>query len=180
MLAIALMWPESISLQPLITSSDQCFTPNARHIMSTTSTIYLFHDSQSRPSNSPTSNIQLYTLVRPLSRILVISVNFQSTILQADNNDNTVQQNLIFFFVPRTSIDELSTTFYAEFRYIYIYRIFLSGRVSKMQRNLSVENSTLRAHEKGRNFPLKCRGFSPVFGIRYIPLHCPAVVCRHT
>ena len=37
------------------------------------------------------------------------------------------------FFVPQTSIDELSSTFYAEFR--YVYRIFLSGRVSKIQRN---------------------------------------------
>ena len=35
---------------------------------------------------------------------------------------------------------------------------FLSGRVSKIQRNLNVQNSTLRAHETGRNFPLKCRG----------------------
>jgi len=67
----------------------------------------------------------------------------------------TGQQNLTFF-VPRTSKDELSSTFYAEFR--YVHRIFISGRVSKIQRNLNVQNSTLRAHETGRNFPLKCRG----------------------
>jgi hypothetical protein len=63
-------------------------------------------------------------------------------------NDNTGQKNLNF--VPRISIGELSSTFYAEFR------IFLSDRVSKIQRKLSVKNSTLRAHETGRNFPLKC------------------------
>ena len=85
-----------------------------------------------------------------------------------------------FFFVPRTSTDELSITFYAEFR--YICRIFLSGRVSKMQRSLNVQNSTLRAHETGRNVPLKCWGvwLSPVFGVRYIPLQCLATVCQHT
>jgi len=89
------------------------------------------------------------------------------------------QQNLTFF-VPRTSISKLSSTFYAEFR--YVYRIFLSSRVSKIQMNLNVRNSTLRALETGRNFPLKCRGLwlSPVFGFRYIPLHCPAAVCQHT
>ena len=85
-----------------------------------------------------------------------------------------------FFLLPRTSIDELSSTFYAEFR--YVYRIFCQARVSKIQRNLNVQNSTLRALETGRNFPLKCRcvWFSRVFGIRYVPLHCPAIVCRHT
>jgi hypothetical protein len=70
------------------------------------------------------------------------------------------------FFVARTSIGELSSTFYAEFihththTYIYIYinRIFLSGRVSKIQRNLYVQNGSLRAHETGRNVHLKCRG----------------------
>jgi hypothetical protein len=70
--------------------------------------------------------------------------------------DYTGQQNLtlFFFFVPRTSIGEISGIFYAEFR--YVYRIFLSGIVSKLQRNLNVQNSTLHAHETGRNFPLKC------------------------
>jgi len=64
----------------------------------------------------------------------------------------------------------------------YVYRIFLSGRVSKTERNFNLQNSTLRAHETGRNFPLKCRGvwLSPVFGVRYIPLQCPAIVCQHT
>jgi len=70
--------------------------------------------------------------------------------------DNTGQQNLTFFLVPWTSIDELSSTFYAEFR--YVNRILLSGRVSKIQRDLNVQNSTLCAHETGRNFPLKCTG----------------------
>jgi len=85
-----------------------------------------------------------------------------------------------FCFVPQTSIDELNSMFYAEFR--YVCRIFLSGRVSKIQRNLNVQNSTLRAHETGRNFPLKCWGLwlSPVFGARYIPLQCPAIVYQHT
>jgi len=32
--------------------------------------------------------------------------------------NNTGQQNFMIFFVPRTSIDELSSTFYAEFRYV--------------------------------------------------------------
>jgi len=49
------------------------------------------------------------------------------------------------FLVPRTSLDELSGTFYGELR--YVYRIFLSGKVSKIQMNLNVQNSTLRAHE---------------------------------
>ena len=70
------------------------------------------------------------------------------------------------------------STFYAEF--MYVYRIFLSGRVSKIQKNLNVQNSALRVNETGRNFPLKCRGlwFSPVFGFRYINLQCPAIVCQ--
>jgi len=38
--------------------------------------------------------------------------------------------NKIYFFVPRTSIDELSSYFYAKFR--YVYRIFLSSKVSKI------------------------------------------------
>jgi len=54
------------------------------------------------------------------------------------------QQNLIFGGGPRTSIGELSSTFYAEFRYVYI--IFISGGISKIQRNLNAENSILRAH----------------------------------
>ena len=54
-------------------------------------------------------------------------------------NNYTGQQNLTFF-VPRNSIGEISSTFYAEFR--YVYRIFLSDRVSKIQRNLNVQNST--------------------------------------
>ena len=62
----------------------------------------------------------------------------------------------IFFFGPWTSVGELSSTFYAEFR--YVYRIFLSGRVSKIQMNLNVQNSTLHTNETGRNLPLKCRG----------------------
>ena len=69
--------------------------------------------------------------------------------------DYTGQQNLNFF-VPGTSIDELISTFYSEFRYVHI--IFLSGRVSKIQSNLNVQNSTLGAHKTVRNFPLKCRG----------------------
>jgi len=58
-------------------------------------------------------------------------------------------------FVPRTSIDEIISTSYAKFRYLYriflsdsvskieefkfrfLYRIFLSGRVSNVQRNLN-------------------------------------------
>jgi len=81
---------------------------------------------------------------------------------------------------PWTSVGELSSTFYAEFR--YKYRIFLSGRVSKIQTNLNVQNNTLHTHETGRNFPLKCRviWLLPVFGVRYIPLQCPAIVCQHT
>jgi len=70
------------------------------------------------------------------------------------------------FFVSRTSRDELNSTFYAEFR--YVYRIFPSGGISKVQRNLNVQNSTLRAYETGRNFPVKCTvlWLSPVFGVR--------------
>ena len=71
------------------------------------------------------------------------------------NHGMILEQNLTFF-VPRTSICEISSTFYAEFR--YVYRIFLSGKASKIQRNLNVQNSTLCAHVTDRNFPLKCRG----------------------
>ena len=67
----------------------------------------------------------------------------------------TGQQNLPFPPL-RTSIGELSSTFYAEFRYVYL--IFLSGRVSKIQNTLFVQNSTLCTNETGRNLPLKCRG----------------------
>jgi len=69
---------------------------------------------------------------------------------------------------------------YVEFS--FVYRIFLSGRVSKIQRTLFVQNSTLGTNETGRKLPLKCRGLwlSPVFGFRYIPLQCPAMVCQHT
>ena len=93
--------------------------------------------------------------------------------------DYTGQQN-VNFFVPRTSIDEPSSTCYVEFR--CAYRNFLSGGVSKIKRNLNVQNSTLRAHETGRNFPLKCRGLwiSSVFGVRYIPLQSVATVFQHT
>jgi hypothetical protein len=55
--------------------------------------------------------------------------------------DYTGQQNLTFF-VPQTSIVEISSTFYAEFS--CVNRIFLSGRVSKIQKNLNVQNSTLK------------------------------------
>jgi len=94
--------------------------------------------------------------------------------------NNTGQQNLIFFFVPRTSIVELRSRFYAEFR--FVYRIFLSGRISKIQRNLNAQNSTLCAHETCRNFPIKCRGvwLSLLFGVRYSYLQWPAIVCQHT
>jgi hypothetical protein len=34
---------------------------------------------------------------------------------------------------------------------------FLTGEVLKMQRNLYVQNSTLRVHEASKNFPLKSR-----------------------
>jgi hypothetical protein len=70
--------------------------------------------------------------------------------------NNAGQQNLTFFVVQQTLMDELSSTSYAEF--LYVYRIFLSGRISKIQMNLNVQNSTLRAHETGRNVPLTCRG----------------------
>ena len=91
----------------------------------------------------------------------------------------TGQQNLTFF-CPPTSTGKISSTFYAEFR--YIYRTFLSGRVSKIQRTFFVQNSTLCTNETSRNVPLKCRGIwlSPVFSFRYIPLQCPAIVCQHT
>jgi len=76
----------------------------------------------------------------------------------------------------------LNSDMYKYIGYVRIYRILLSGRVSKIQSNLHVQNSTLRAHETGRNFPLKCRGvwLSPVFGVRYISLQCPSIICQHT
>ena len=96
-----------------------------------------------------------------------------------DGPDNTGQQNLTFFFGPWTSMGELSSTSYAEFR--YVYRIFLSGRVSKIQRILFVQNSTLRTNETGRNLPKKCTDvwLSSVIGFRHTSLQCPAIVYQH-
>jgi len=87
---------------------------------------------------------------------------------------------LNFFFGLRTSIVEISSTLYAEFR--YVYKMFLSGRVSKIQRAVFVQNCTLRTNETDRILPLKCRGIwlSPVFGVRYSPLQCLAIVCQNT
>jgi hypothetical protein len=48
----------------------------------------------------------------------------------------TLVNKKINFFVSRTSVGELICTFYAEFR--DVYRMFLSGRVAKIQRNLTV------------------------------------------
>ena len=75
---------------------------------------------------------------------------------------------------------ELSGTIYAEFR--YVYRIFLSCRVSKLQSNWNALNSTLPARETDRNLPLKCRGvwLSPVIDFRYSHRQCPAIVCQYT
>ena len=58
--------------------------------------------------------------------------------------------------------------------------MFLSGRVSKIQRNLNVQISTFSTHETGRNFPLKCRSLwrSPNFCLKCIPLQCRAIVCQ--
>ena len=95
--------------------------------------------------------------------------------------DNTKLQNLTFFFRPTNfSIGELSSTFYAEFS--YVYRTFLSDRVSKIQRAVFVQNGTLRTNQTGRNLPLKCRGvwLSLVTGFRCIPLECPAMFCQDT
>jgi len=83
----------------------------------------------------------------------ICGLNFwQSNTNATTRADYTGQQNLTFFFVPQTSIGELSSTFYAECR--YVYRIFLSGRVSEILRNSNVQNSTLRAHGTGWNLPL--------------------------
>ena len=71
-----------------------------------------------------------------LASLYVTLITFKCMLFETDAVFNkTGQQNLIFY-VPRTLIDELSSTFYAEFR--YVYRVFLSGRVSKIQRNLNV------------------------------------------
>jgi len=82
-----------------------------------------------------------------VDKFRIVTLRFSGMGSSTNNSD---QQNLTFFFVPQASIDALSSTFYAEFR--YVYRMFLSGRVSLIQRNLNVQNSTLRAHETGRNF----------------------------
>jgi hypothetical protein len=68
----------------------------------------------------------------------------------------TGQQNLTFFLSHELQQMNLAVLFNAEFR--YVNRIFLSGRVSMIQRNLNVQNSTLRAHETGRKVPLKRTG----------------------
>jgi hypothetical protein len=50
------------------------------------------------------------------------------------------------------------------------------------QKNLNVQNCTNCANETGRNFHLRCRGLSlsPVFGVRYIPIHFTTIVCQHS
>ena len=56
------------------------------------------------------------------------------------------------FFGPRTSIGELSSNFNAEFR--YVYRMFLSDRVSNIQRAVFVQISALRTNKTCRNILL--------------------------
>jgi len=117
------------------------------------------------------------TVSRMRERYAQTVLTFRITYAQRPFRDKdyyTGQKNLTFFG-PRSSIGKLSGTFYAEFR--YVYRIFLSGRVSKIQRAVFVQNSTLHTNETVRNLPLKCRDlwFSPVIGFR-----CPAIVCQHT
>jgi hypothetical protein len=68
------------------------------------------------------------------------------------------------FFVPRTSIDIFSCTFYGEFR--YVYRMFLSGRVSKTQKNLNVQNSTFTCSWNRQKLffkMLKCMNFAGIW-----------------
>ena len=90
------------------------------------------------------------------SGVLVNNVHSSFALFTSSGTITLVNEIKLFFFVPQTSIDTLSSKFYAEFR--YVYRIFLSVRVSKIQRNLNVQNSTLCAHKTDRKFPLKCRG----------------------
>jgi len=91
-----------------------------------------------------------------------------------------LDNKISLFFGPRTLIGEISSTIYAEFR--HVYRIFLSGRFSKIQRTVFVQNSTWRTNETDSNLPLKCRGvwLSAVIGFRYIPLQFPTIVCQDT
>ena len=95
-------------------------------------------------------------------------------------NIKMYQKFNIFYYTGQQNLTFFGSTFYAELR--YLYRIFLSDRVSEIQRTLFVQNITLRTNETGRNLPLKCRGvwLSWVIGFRYIPLQCPAIVCQHT
>ena len=95
------------------------------------------HNTQTRQTSTPPAGFEptIQARERPHTHVLngagtVIGIPLIAT-------DYTGQQNSTFFFVLRTSIGELSSTFYAEFR--YAYRIFLSGRVSKIQRTLFVQ-----------------------------------------
>jgi len=99
--------------------------------------------------------------------------------VKPQNIDNNGKKNELFFCF--TNFSRWTQQYFLCWIQIYKQN-FLSGRVSKIQRNLNVQNSPLRAHETGRTFSLKCRGLwlSPVFGVRYIPLQCPAIVCQHT
>ena len=80
--------------------------------------------------------------------------------------DNTGQQNLTFFFDPRTSIVNLAVLFmlnpdmYTEFFYQAEFQRY---------RGLFVHNCTLCTNETGGNLPVKCRGLwlSPVICFRY-------------
>jgi hypothetical protein len=87
-------------------------------------------------------------------KIQLVAISEHSISATKNQSVNAVQDNYtcqqdLTFFVPRTSVGELSSTFYAKFR--YVCRIFLSGRISKLQRNLNVQSRTL-THETDRNF----------------------------
>jgi len=59
---------------------------------------------------------------------------------------------------------------------------FFYQTVSKIQRTVFMQNSTLRTNETDRTFPLKCTGvwLSPIIGFTYIPLQCQTTVCQRT
>ena len=72
-----------------------------------------------------------YTYAHTLKQVKTNTVQGWVAKGQRDS-DKTGQQNLTFFG-PQTSIDELSSTYYAEFR--YVHRIVSNSRVTKIQRN---------------------------------------------
>ena len=73
----------------------------------------------------------IYFLLLTNLQFLHYSENTWSSSVASDTKHNNTGQQNVTFFVPQTSVDELNSNFYAEFR--YVHRFFLSDKVSKIE-----------------------------------------------